>query len=123
MTGGKKVRVRFPPSPTGLLHIGNARTALFNWLFARAHKGDFVLRIEDTDRERSKKEFEEDILRGLRWLGLEWDEFYRQSERFDIYKNYLDKLLESGRAYRCFCGREELEEQRQAMLVQGMAPK
>ncbi len=123
MPSEKKVRVRIAPSPTGSFHIGNARTALFNWLFARAHNGEFLLRIEDTDRERSQKKFEEDILYGLKWLGLEWDEFYRQSDRAEIHRDYLEKLLESEKAYYCFCSKDELEEQRQAMLVQGMAPK
>ncbi|MDD5710955.1 MAG: glutamate--tRNA ligase [Candidatus Colwellbacteria bacterium] len=123
MTSEKKVRVRIAPSPTGSFHIGNARTALFNWLFAQAHGGEFILRIEDTDKERSQKKFEEDIIYGLKWLGLEWDEFYRQSDRTEIYKDYLGQLLQSGKAYYCFCSKEELEEQRQAMLVQGLAPK
>jgi tryptophanyl-tRNA synthetase len=82
---------RFAPSPTGYLHLGNARTAIFSYLFARHHGGKFILRIEDTDRERSSKEFEEMLLRDLEWLGIEWDEFYRQSERFDIYKEYAQK--------------------------------
>lgn len=92
-------KTRFAPSPTGVLHIGGARTALFNWLFARQNGGKFVLRIEDTDKERSKKEHEDDIISGLKWLGLEWDEFYRQSERGEIYKKYIEKLLKSGGAY------------------------
>jgi glutamyl-tRNA synthetase len=123
MPSEKKVRVRIAPSPTGSFHIGNARTALFNWLFARAHNGEFILRIEDTDKERSQKKFEEDILYGLKWLGLEWNEFYRQSDRTEIHKEYLGKLLESNKAYYCFCSKDELEERRQGMLVQGMAPK
>jgi glutamyl-tRNA synthetase len=90
---------RFAPSPTGVLHIGGARTALFNYLFSKQNKGKFILRIEDTDIERSKKEFEEDIKNGLNWLGLKWDEFYRQSERKEIYKKYLQKLLDEDRAY------------------------
>ena len=92
-------RVRFPPSPTGLLHIGNVRTFVFNWLFAKQHDGQVVLRIEDTDLERSKKEFEDNILEGLKWLGLDWDEFHRQSERREIHKKYLKQLLDSGNAY------------------------
>jgi glutamyl-tRNA synthetase len=103
------VRVRFAPSPTGYLHIGTARTALFNWLFARKEGGIFVLRIEDTDRERSKREFEESIIEDLKWLGLDWDEFYRQSERLHIYKEAAQKLVEEGKAYECFCTKEELE--------------
>ena len=123
MTASKKVKVRFAPSPTGLLHVGNARTALFNWIFARANGGTFVLRIEDTDTARSKPEFEKDITEGLEWLGLGWDEYYKQSERTDIYREYLEKLLGEGRIYYCFCAKDELEIQRQAMLTQGLAPK
>ncbi|HBT81268.1 hypothetical protein A2757_00015 [Candidatus Giovannonibacteria bacterium RIFCSPHIGHO2_01_FULL_48_47] len=94
-----EVRTRIAPSPTGFLHLGTARTALFNWLFARQHQGKFILRIEDTDKERSRPEFEKDIVEGLRWLGADWDEFHRQSERIEIYKKYLKKLLDSGQAY------------------------
>ncbi|MCK5027764.1 MAG: glutamate--tRNA ligase [Candidatus Pacebacteria bacterium] len=90
---------RFAPSPTGNLHVGSARTALFNFLYARKMKGKFILRIEDTDKGRSKKEFEDDILASLQWLGLKYDEFYRQSERTDIYRNYLKKLIDEGKAY------------------------
>ncbi|MDP3958133.1 MAG: glutamate--tRNA ligase family protein [bacterium] len=93
------VMTRFAPSPTGVLHIGGARSALFNYLFAKKHGGKFILRIEDTDKERSKKEFEDDIVEGLSWLGLEWDERYRQSERTDVYKKYLKKLVDEGKAY------------------------
>lgn len=93
-----KVVTRFAPSPTGHLHIGSARTALFNYLFAKKHDGKFILRIEDTDNERSKKEYEDDIINGLKWVGLDWDEFYRQSERGEIYKKYLQKLLDDGSA-------------------------
>jgi len=105
----EKVRVRFAPSPTGALHIGGAHTALFNWLWARKNNGVFVLRIEDTDRERSTKEFEETILKGMKWLGLDWDEGpdvggpkgpYRQSERNEIYHEYAEQLLREGMAYR-----------------------
>jgi glutamyl-tRNA synthetase/nondiscriminating glutamyl-tRNA synthetase len=106
------VVTRFAPSPTGYLHLGNARTAIFSYLFARHHGGKFILRIEDTDRERSRKEYEEALVEDLRWLGLEWDEFYRQSERFDIYRKYVEQLLESGHAYPCFCTEEELERER-----------
>ncbi len=124
----EKVRVRFAPSPTGWLHLGNARTAIFNYLFARHHGGELVLRIEDTDRERSKKEYEEALIEDLKWLGMEWDEGpdiggpygpYRQSERFEIYKRYVDKLLESGHAYRCFCTPEELEAEREKAKREG----
>jgi glutamyl-tRNA synthetase len=120
-TGMRDVRVRFAPSPTGFLHIGGARTALLNWLFAKHAGGSFVLRIEDTDRTRSKDVFLSAILEDLRWLGLDWDEGpetggafgpYLQSERSSTYGPHADRLLESGRAYRCFCTTEELEERR-----------
>jgi glutamyl-tRNA synthetase len=120
----KDIRVRFAPSPTGPLHVGSARTALFNWLFARSQGGIFILRIEDTDIERSEKEYEDSIIEGLKWLGLTWDEGpYRQSERLDVYEKYLKQLLEEEKAYYCFCSKEELEADRQAMLSQGIAPK
>ncbi|MBU4334808.1 MAG: glutamate--tRNA ligase, partial [Candidatus Omnitrophica bacterium] len=93
------IKVRFAPSPTGYLHIGSARTALFNWMYAKSQKGKFVLRIEDTDLQRSSKEFVDEILASMKWLGLEWDELYFQSERFDIYKEYAQKLLKEGKAY------------------------
>lgn len=126
------VRTRIAPSPTGWAHMGTARTALFNYLFAKKEGGDFVLRIEDTDRERSRPEYEKDILDQLKWLGLEWDEGpdrggpygpYRQSERIEIYKKYLTKLLEEGRAYWCFCTAEELEAQRAHQMSIGEAPR
>jgi len=126
------VRVRFAPSPTGFFHIGSARTVLFNWLFARQNEGKFILRIEDTDVERSNPEYEKDILDGIKWLGLNWDEGvdvggphepYRQSERLDIYEKYLRQLLDEDKAYYCFCSKEQLELDRQAMLSQGLAPK
>ena len=106
------VIVRFAPSPTGNLHIGGARTALFNYLFAKNQKGKLILRIEDTDKERSKKEYEDNIFASLKWLGLEWDEVYRQSERMDIYKEYAKKLEASGHTYRCYCTKEELDQKR-----------
>ncbi|WP_457599924.1 glutamate--tRNA ligase [Hydrogenivirga sp.] len=115
------VKTRFAPSPTGFLHLGNARTAIFSYLFARHHGGSFILRIEDTDRERSRKEYEELLLQDLEWLGMEWDEFYRQSERFDIYREHVDKLLESGHAYPCFCTPEELEAERKEAQRRGVA--
>jgi glutamyl-tRNA synthetase len=93
------IRVRFAPSPTGKLHIGSARTALFNWLYARAKDGQFILRIEDTDQARSKKEYLDEILSSLSWLGFDWDEIYSQSQRMDIYKEYAQKLVEEGKAY------------------------
>lgn len=95
----QRVVTRFAPSPTGVLHVGSVRTALFSFLYARKHGGTFVLRIEDTDKERSKKEYEENIIEGLRWLGIIHDEFYRQSERGDVYKKYLEQLIASGAAY------------------------
>jgi glutamyl-tRNA synthetase len=118
------VRVRIAPAPTGALHVGTARTALFNWLFARKHGGSFLLRIEDTDRERSKPEFVEQILDGLMWLGLDWDEepIY-QSQRLQLYRDEAHRLLEEGKAYQCFCTPEELEEKRKHMLLKGLAPK
>ncbi|NTV30018.1 MAG: glutamate--tRNA ligase [Candidatus Omnitrophica bacterium] len=94
------VKVRFAPSPTGFLHIGGARTALFNWMYARSQGGLFVLRIEDTDQERSKPEYEKEILDSMTWLGLKWDEFYKQSERFALYREYAEKLVAEGKAYR-----------------------
>ncbi|XP_020575969.1 glutamate--tRNA ligase, chloroplastic/mitochondrial isoform X1 [Phalaenopsis equestris] len=117
-----EVRVRFAPSPTGNLHVGGARTALFNYLFARSNGGKFVLRIEDTDLERSRKESEEAMLNDLMWLGLDWDEGpgvggdygpYRQSERNLLYKQYAENLLNSGHVYRCFCSNEELEKMKE----------
>ncbi len=93
------MKVRFAPSPTGNLHIGGARTALFNWMYAKSQNGKFVLRIEDTDQVRSKKEFEDEILQSMKWLGLDWDEFYKQSDRFDIYRKYSQQLLDEQKAY------------------------
>lgn len=118
-----QIRVRYAPSPTGPHHIGGARTALFTWLFARSQKGAFILRIEDTDRERSRPEFEEDIKNTLTWLGLDWDEFYRQSERSLLYEEHLKKLFNEGWVYYCFCAKEDLEAERQAMMTQGLTPK
>lgn len=120
-----KVRVRFAPSPTGPFSIGNARTALYNWLFVRHEGGEFFVRIEDTDKERSKPEYEEDILAGLTWLGLTWDNegIMRQSERGRVYEEALTKLLNEGRAYYCFCTPDELEADRQAQMSQGISPK
>jgi glutamyl-tRNA synthetase len=140
------IRVRFAPSPTGPIHVGSVRTALFSWLFARKYGGTFVLRIEDTDKERSEKRYDDELLQGLAWLGLDWDEGpqpigaggqlaldgisekgefgpYRQSERTAIYKKYLQQLIESGDAYYCYCTKEDIEAQRQAMLSQGLPPK
>jgi nondiscriminating glutamyl-tRNA synthetase len=126
-----KVRVRFAPSPTGLLHVGNARTALFNWLFARQKEGLFILRIEDTDIERSAVEYEEKLKQDLLWLGLDWDEGpdvgggfgpYRQSQRLETYRFYTQELLKAGKAYYCFCTPEELErERKESQARDGMA--
>lgn len=118
------VRVRFAPSPTGHLHIGGARTALFNWLYAKHNKGTFILRIEDTDRTRSTEEYIDAIIKGMKWLDLDWDEGpYRQTDRFDVYRRYTEKLLNEGKAYYCYCLPEELEQRRQEALVQGKSPK
>ncbi len=132
-----KTRVRFAPSPTGMLHVGNARTALYNWLFARRTGGTFLLRIEDTDVERSEVRYETQLIEDLRWLGLDWDEGpglpgdstdpgkgeygpYRQSERLDIYAEHTEQLLKEGKAYPCFCTPEELEaDRKQAMAEHG----
>ena len=124
-------RVRFAPSPTGYLHVGNARTALFNWLFARQKKGTSILRVEDTDVERSQDKYEKKLREDLQWLGLAWDEGpesggeygpYRQSSRLDIYKKYTQKLLKNNRAYYCFCSKEELEKERKTALAAGKMP-
>ncbi|RAM50809.1 MAG: glutamate--tRNA ligase [Hapalosiphonaceae cyanobacterium JJU2] len=118
------VRVRIAPSPTGNLHIGTARTAVFNWLFARHHDGKFILRIEDTDLERSRPEYTENILQGLRWLGLNWDEGpLFQTQRLDIYKQAVQNLLEQGLAYRCYTTAEELEALREGQKARGEAPR
>jgi glutamyl-tRNA synthetase len=116
-------RVRFAPSPTGYLHVGGARTALFNWLFARHAGGVFILRIEDTDFERSSEDMVQGILDGMRWLGLEWDEGpFFQSQRLPLYQATAEKLRESGHAYYCFCTREELEQRRTAAAAAGKPP-
>ncbi|MFC1485368.1 glutamate--tRNA ligase [bacterium] len=134
------VRVRFAPSPTGFLHIGGARTALYNWLFARHNNGKFILRIEDTDELRSSKESVGVILEGMRWLGLDWDEGpilkpdgtlesigdhgpYFQLQRRDTYQRYIDKLLHEKKAYKCFCSQEELAERREQARKEGRPPK
>ena len=126
------IRVRIAPSPTGYLHLGTIRAALFNYLFAKKEGGKFIIRIEDTDTERSLPIYEKDILDGFRALNLLWDEGpdiggsygpYRQSERTDIYKEYIKKMLNEKRAYWCFCSKEELEQERQAMLSSGIFPK
>lgn len=117
------VKTRFAPSPTGYLHIGGARTALFSYVYARHFRGKFVLRIEDTDFERSTKEFESDIIDSLNWLSINTrEEVFYQSARLDIYKNYADRLLEEGKAYRCFCSKELLEEDRNKLIADGKKP-
>ncbi len=133
-SGGKimaDIRVRYAPSPTGHLHIGNARTALFNYLFARNQNGKFIIRIEDTDRKRNIEGGEKSQLKYLRWLGIDWDESvdvggeygpYRQSERLDIYQKYAKKLLETGHAYKCYCTEEELEREREEQRARGIVP-
>lgn len=127
-----KIRVRYAPSPTGLLHIGNARTALFNYLFARHHGGDFVIRIEDTDRKRHVEDGERSQLENLAWLGMDWDESpvnpgafgpYRQSERLEIYQSYIDQLLEAGLAYKSYVTEEELAAQRERQEAAGEPPR
>jgi nondiscriminating glutamyl-tRNA synthetase len=126
------MRVRFAPSPTGHLHVGNARTALFNWLLARGQNGTFILRIEDTDLERSTRESEQAILDDLRWMGLQWDEGvavggpygpYRQTERMQSYVDHTNRLLAEGKGYYCFCSPETLEAHRKAQLAAGLPPK
>lgn len=119
------VKVRMAPSPTGFLHLGTARTALFNWLFARHHGGEFILRLEDTDLERSEKKFEDDILSGLKWLGIDWDnkDIIRQTERIDIYEAQLKKLLSESRAFYCHHTREELEEESKHQMTAKLAPR
>ncbi|MCA1927896.1 MAG: glutamate--tRNA ligase [Calditerrivibrio sp.] len=125
------IRVRFAPSPTGHIHVGNARTAIFNYFFARANNGVFILRIEDTDLERSTLESEQIIYEDLQWLGLDWDEGplkggsygpYRQTERFDIYNRYTMELLKKGLAYECFCSKEELDASREKSMRDGVQP-
>jgi nondiscriminating glutamyl-tRNA synthetase len=128
----KKVRLRYAPSPTGHLHIGNTRTALFNYLFAKHHNGDFIIRIEDTDLKRNVQGGEESQLKYLKWLGIEWDESvdkpgkygpYRQTERLDIYKKYYEELLERGLAYKCYMTEEELEAEREEQIARGETPR
>ncbi|MBM3705452.1 MAG: glutamate--tRNA ligase [Actinobacteria bacterium] len=116
-------RFRFAPSPTGGLHIGTARTALFNWLAARSMKGKFLLRIEDTDIHRSKKTFEKSITADLDWLGIEWDEFYRQSDRISIYREHAEELLRRDKAYLCFCTQERLDELKKEQYRKGEMSK
>ncbi len=126
------VKVRFAPSPTGPLHIGGARSALFNYLFAEGKGGTFILRIEDTDLERSSRESEEGIIDALHWLGINWNEGievggengpYRQTERLATYQEYTSKLLQEGHAYLCYCSEEELEQERQELIARGETPR
>jgi glutamyl-tRNA synthetase/nondiscriminating glutamyl-tRNA synthetase len=126
-----KVRVRFAPSPTGQVHVGNARTALVNWLFARQQGGTFILRIEDTDLERSEVRYETQLLDDIKWLGLDWDEGpdvggpyppYRQSDKWQVYHDYAERLVSEGKAYRCFCTQEDLARQREQAMAQHLQP-
>lgn len=127
-----KTRVRFAPSPTGELHVGNARTALFNWMFARHEGGRFILRIEDTDESRSDSAYQTSLLEDLKWLGLTWDEGpdiggdygpYRQSERLDLYEAHLKKLVDADLVYPCYCTEDELEEERQTLILAKRMPR
>ena len=130
-SSNSKVRVRFAPSPTGHLHVGNARTALFNWLFARQQGGTMILRIEDTDLERSEARFEGQLLDDLKWLGIDWDEGpdlggpfppYRQSDKLGVYKEHAERLVAEGKAYYCFCTQEELDRQREQAMAEHRPP-
>ncbi len=125
------VRLRIAPSPTGLLHVGNARSAVFNWLYARHHGGTFIVRVDDTDTVRSEEKYVAQMMEAMRWLGLEWDEgigvggphgTYRQSDRFDRYREVANRLIEEGTAYRCFCTPDELDSRRQAAQAAGRPP-
>jgi len=127
-----KPRARFAPSPTGELHVGNARTALFNWMFARHWGGDLILRIEDTDESRSSLSYQVNLLDDVKWLGLNWDEGpekdgahgpYKQSERLDIYSDHLKKLIDEDLVYPCYCTEEELDEERQALILSKRMPR
>jgi glutamyl-tRNA synthetase len=119
-----ELRVRFAPSPTGYLHVGGARTALFNWLLAKKLGGTFILRIEDTDVERSTKESVDAILEGMKWLELDWDEGpFFQSDSFDTYKEYVQQLLSNGKAYKCYCSAEDLDAKRELAMKEGRKPK
>lgn len=128
----KQIRVRFAPSPTGHLHIGGARSALFNYLFARHHGGSFIIRIEDTDRKRNVEDAEAKLIKSLRWFGTEWDESidkegevgpYRSMDRLDIYTDHVNKLVAEGKAYHCYCTEEELNEEREALKAKGETPR
>src|SRR5205807_604950 len=126
-----KIRARFAPSPTGQIHVGNARTALFNWLFVRRQGGIFILRIEDTDVERSEARYETQLLDDLKWLGLDWDEGpdtggpygpYRQSDRMEIYRAHAERLLNEHKAYLCFCTEEDLQKERDRATAEHRQP-
>ena len=118
------VVTRFAPSPTGYLHVGGARTALYSWLYAKSQGGEFVLRIEDTDIERSTEEAKQAILDGMQWLGLSWDKGpYLQTERFDRYKAFINQLLDEGKAYKCFMTSEELDQIREEQKARGEKPR
>jgi glutamyl/glutaminyl-tRNA synthetase len=129
---GNNARVRFAPSPSGELHVGNARTALFNWMFARHEGGCFILRIEDTDESRSDSAYQTSLLEDLKWLGLAWDEGpdigggygpYRQSERLGLYAEHLKKLMDADLVYPCYCTEEELEEERRTLILAKRMPR
>ena len=135
----KEVRVRFAPSPTGFIHIGSIRTALYNYLYARRHNGKFILRIEDTDQTRLVEGAIENLIESLHWAGIDYDEGvfiedgklvqkgdygpYIQSQRLDIYKKYVDELIEKGHAYYCFCSKERLDAVREEQKIKGLIPK
>lgn len=119
-----KIKTRFAPSPTGYLHVGGARTALYSWLFSRHNKGEFVLRIEDTDLERSTQPAIDAIMDGMNWLNLNWDEGpYYQTKRFDRYNQVIDQMLAAGTAYRCYCSKERLEKLREDQMAKGEKPR
>ena len=131
MNTNSPVRVRFAPSPTGHLHVGNARTALFNWLVARQKRGSMVLRVEDTDVERSEARFEDQLITDLKWMGLDWDEGpdvggpyapYRQTDRLEIYREHAERLLHEHKAYLCFCSEEDLQKERDKAQAEGGQP-
>lgn len=123
-TASSEVRVRFAPSPTGFLHIGGVRAALFNWLYAKKHQGKFLLRIEDTDLERSEERFTQDIMASMKWLGLTWDEeVIFQSKRLDVYLKKAEELLAQGHAYKCYCTEQEVEAMREKAMKEGARPQ
>ena len=115
-------KVRFAPSPTGFMHIGNARIAIINYLFCKQNKGKYLFRIDDTDVARSKKEYEDAIIQDLKWLGISWDETFRQSERLERYKDVMNKLIAKGILYECFETQEELDYKRKIAINKGIAP-